>query len=93
MAKVTQGEIENTAVLENFGLPETRERELTEKGKSYLTEVYEANRKKAYSKLYQHISKIRTLIRPDVDPELFKAERDSLDLIKEEFNVARTKRV
>lgn len=38
VAKVTQGEVGNTAVLEDFGLPETRERKLTEKGKSYLTE-------------------------------------------------------
>ena len=44
VAKVTQGEIGNTAVLENFGLPETHERKLTERGKSYLTEVYKANR-------------------------------------------------
>lgn len=28
------------------------------------------------------------MIRPDVDPELLEAERDSLDLIKEEFNEA-----
>ena len=88
VVKVTQGEIENTGLLENFGLPETRERKLTEKGKSYLTEAYEVRRKKAYSKLNQQIAKIRTLIGPDVNPELLEAERDSLDLIKEEFNEA-----
>ena len=88
VAKVTQGEVGNTRIFEDFGLPETRERKLTERGKSYLTEVYEANREKAYSKLNQQISKIRTLIKPDVDPELLEAERDSLDLIKEEFNEA-----
>ena len=78
--KVTQGEIENGGTLENFGLPETWEQKLTEMGKSYLTESYK-------EKLNQQMSKIMTLIRTDVDPELLEAERGSLqvDFIKEEF--------
>ena len=83
---LSQVDQEDTSI--DFDPRETCERKLTEKGRHYQTDNLESKRKKAYSKLGKHISKIGSLIESGAGIELLEAERDILDLEKGDFNQA-----
>ena len=66
----------------------TRTRTLTEKGAAYKIEILRRSRDGAYSELRKQIKTLRSLLTSDVTLEEFEAERNKLDLLKEDVNEA-----
>ena len=67
----------------------TRKRNLTEKGKQYQRDILDSKVKASSTKLRQEIEKIKELISSSSTSwETLNRERDTLDQIKDEFNVA-----
>ena len=85
-SNITQGEQNN--VHKEFDPAKPRDRKLTEKGKSYQENIRDTKRKQSYIKLKRRIEKIGTSIESVRIPATLEAERDILDLDKEEFNEA-----
>ena len=77
-----------TTCTRNFDPAKPRDRKLTEKGKSYQENIRDTKRKQSYIKLKRRIEKIGTSIESVCIPATLEAERDILDLDKEEFNEA-----
>jgi hypothetical protein len=65
-----------------------RTRTLTEKGAAYKIEILRRSRDGAYSELGKQIKTLRSLLTSDVTLEEFEAERNKLDLVKEDVNEA-----
>jgi len=65
-----------------------RERNLTDKGKSYQLERHSARRKELKVKLQKQVKKIYDLFESLPGSQTLEKERDSLDFIKEDFNEA-----
>jgi hypothetical protein len=65
-----------------------RTRTLTEKGAAYKIEILRRSRDGAYSELRKQIKTLRSLLTSDVTLEEFEAERNKLDLLKEDVNEA-----
>ena len=70
------------------GKPQGREKKLTEKGKSYWTEIRGKARKNAYSALSTHMEKVRKLLNENKNLKVLEEERDRSDKLKDAFNEA-----
>ncbi len=66
----------------------TRMRTLTEKGAAYKIEILRRSRDGAYSEWRKQIKTLRSLLTSDATLEEFEAERNKLDLLKEDVNEA-----
>jgi hypothetical protein len=66
----------------------TRTRMLTEKGAALQDRKSTRSRDGAYSELRKQIKTLRSLLTSDVTLEEFEAERNKLDLLKEDINEA-----
>ena len=73
----------------NSQIKETREQKPTEKGRQYQRDILNSKVKASSTKLRQEIEKIKELISSSSTSwETLHRERDTLDQIKDEFNVA-----
>ena len=70
------------------GKPQGREKKLTEKGKSYWTEIRGKARQYAYSALSTHMEKVRKLLNENKNLKVLEEERDRSDKLKDAFNEA-----
>ena len=70
------------------GKPQGREKKLTEKGKSYWTEIRGKARQNAYSALSTHMEKVRKLLNENKNLKVLEEERDRSDKLKDAFNEA-----
>ena len=70
------------------GKPQGREKKLTEKGKSYWTEIRVKARQNAYSALSTHMERVRKLQNENKNLKALEEERDRLDKLKDAFNEA-----
>ena len=70
------------------GKPQGREKKLTEKGKSYCTEIRGKARQNAYSALSTHMEKVRKLLNENKNLKVLEEERDRSDKLKDAFNEA-----
>ena len=70
------------------GKPQGREKKLTEKGKSYWTEICVKARQNAYSALSTHMERVRKLQNENKNLKALEEERDRLDKLKDTFNEA-----
>ena len=74
-------------VLTELGEREPRQRKLTDKGREYQLELLKSKRQTAYSVLNNHVQLVNEAIKnKEVRLEILENRRDTLDILKEEFN-------
>jgi hypothetical protein len=82
-------EVEDRPIQHTYDIERpTRTRTLTEKGAAYKIETLRRCRDGAYSELRKQIKTLRSLLMSDATLEEFEAERNKLDLLKENVNEA-----